>query len=514
VEKRTGRQLGPLSRWDETNSHHLLEEKGVDLPMQPRNPIASLRGAWRGKGLVRASLLLLAAALIAAAASAFGIAHDYGYLHASILTGSPGGHYHALAMRLAERAKREHGTLIVVATAGSIENVNRLTSAARGGCAEKFALVQDGTPVPVNARLELRGRLPEPESLLLLGRPGHAFRSFADVRGASIGIGPEGSGTAYLMRQLFEDPDLQELEVHLSHYGLLEQAELVAQSKLDLAAFVIQEDAEFLRTIIRRHGLDIVSPQDLQGLIARYPWLSLGRIPAGRYDVVRPLPAVDKQIARLGTLVIASPCAQRADRIALLILLGAELPGFVRGNPPSSTSSATVLPLAPEAHQFFITGEPELADRYFPWLVNLMSPAYWVYLVMAVTILFNGLKAFSRFRLWRIDAAREKLETALKELVDPGLTHAQMRAVPADGVMAVPERRAAAQAILERLRELRARCQRQTSSLVTPMGDEMFYRYQQSLIDEAATTLGALLQRSSGPTSRSTSPITPSPESN
>jgi hypothetical protein len=38
--------------------------------------------------------------------------------------------------------------------------------------------------------------------------------------------------------------------------------------------------------------------------------------------------------------------------------------------------------------------------------------------------------------------------------------------------------------------ELRARCQRQPSSLVTPMGDETFYRYQQSLIDEAATTLG------------------------
>ena len=30
--------------------------------------------------------------------------------HASILTGSPGGHYHALATRLADRAKREHGT--------------------------------------------------------------------------------------------------------------------------------------------------------------------------------------------------------------------------------------------------------------------------------------------------------------------------------------------------------------------------------------------------------------------
>ena len=347
---------------------------------------------------------------------------------------------------------------------------------------------------------------PSQKSLLLLARQGHPFHTFGDLRGASIGIGPEGSGTAYLMQQLFEDSDLQELDAHLSYHGLSEQAQLVAQGKLDLAAFVMQEDAEFLHTVIRQHGLDIVSPQDLRGLIARYPWLTLGAIPAGRYDLVRPIPVVDKQIARLGTLLIANSCAQRADRIALLMLIGAELPGFVRGNPPSSTSSATVLKLAPEAHQFFLTGEPEIADRYFPWLVNLMSPAYWVYLFMAVTVLFNGLRALSRFRLWRIDAAREKLEMALKELVDPGLTHAQIRSVPAEGVMNGPGRRATAQAIMKRLAELRARCQRQTGSLVTPMGDEMFYRYQQSLIDEATTTVGALLQRSSSPSTASTNP--------
>ena len=103
-------------------------------PKQPRNLIAGLRGAWRGKGLVRASLLLVAAAVIAAVASAFGIAHDYGYLHASILTGSPGGQYHALATRLADRAKREHGTLVVIPTAGSIE-----TSAA-------WPMVGEGAP--------------------------------------------------------------------------------------------------------------------------------------------------------------------------------------------------------------------------------------------------------------------------------------------------------------------------------------------------------------------------------
>jgi uncharacterized protein len=449
--------------------------------------------AWRGKGFLRLLLLLVTAALVAAVAANFGIARDYGYLRASVLTGAAGGHYHALATRLADRAKLGHGSLSVIPTAGSIENVSRLTG-GEAHCTEKFALIQDGTPVSADAKLELLGRLPEPESLLLLGRPDNAFHTFADLRGASIGVGPQGSGTAYLMHQLFRDTDLRQLDVQLSYHELPEQTQLVAQGKLDLAAVVMQEDAEFLHDVIRQYGLDIVAPADFQGLIARYPWLSLGRIPAGRYDLVRPIPAADRQVARLNTLVIASPCASRADRIALLILLGAELPGFVRANPPSATSTATAVPLTPESHQFFLSGEPAIADRYFPWLVNLLSPAYWVYLVMAMTILFNAMILFSRFCLWRIDAAREKLDVALKGLINPGLTHAQMRALPADRVMAAPERRAAAQSILDRLVALRGRCQRQASSIVTPLGDEMYYRYQQFLIDDATDTLAALLQ--------------------
>jgi TRAP-type uncharacterized transport system substrate-binding protein len=471
----------------------------VTSARQSPNAGASSSVVWRGKGFIRTSLLLIAAAALAAVAAAFGIAHDYGYLHASILTGSRGGYYHALATRLAERAKREHGSLSVVPTAGSIENVERL--ARRDACVDEFALIQDGTPVAAGASLELLGRLPEPESLFLLGRPDNTIHTFADLHGASIGIGPAGSGTAYLMQQLFQGPDLEGLDVHLSNHELLEQARLVAEGKLDLAAMVIQENAESLRTIISQNHLDILSPQDLQGLVARYPWLSIGTIPAGRYDVVHLIPAGDRQVAHLGTLLVAGPCAKRADRIALLMLLGAELPGFVRANPPGATSPATKVVLAAEAHQFFLSGEPEFADRYFPWLGNLMSPAYWVYLVMAMTILFNAMKAYSRFRLWRIDAAREKLETSLKALVEPGLTHSQMRTVSTECVSR--QQRAEAEAILNRLAELRARCQRQTSSFVTPMGDEMFYRYQQSLIDEARTTLSALLQRPYTPASKS-----------
>jgi hypothetical protein len=217
---------------------------------------------------------------------------------------------------------------------------------------------------------------------------------------------------------------------------------------------------------------------------------------------VRGIPAADKEVAQLATLVVANQCAQRADRIALLMLLAAQFPRFVHNNPPGATATATVVPLAPEAAQFFRTGQPEVADRYFPWLVNLMSPVYWVYLVMAVTVLLNVLKGLSRFRLWRIDSAREKLETALKKIVDRGPTHAQMRSTPAESMVAAPGQRAVARSIMEQLTALRLRCQRQVASIVTPMGDEMFYRYQQALIDEAITTVNAILapNAATGPT--------------
>lgn len=459
--------------------------------MQSPLRIAIRPSNWRGKGLLRVLLIVVASVAIAALASFFGIARDYGYLRATLLSGVPEGKYHELATNLARRASRGHGRIAVVSTQGSVDNISRLATQER--CTATFAFVQDGTPVPADVRVEVLGRLPQSESLLLLGRRDRAFTTFADLRGASIGIGPEGSGTAYLMLQLFKDPDLAALDVRLSHHERHEQVEMVAKGQLDLAAFVMAEDAEFVQTAVRQHDLDIVAPKEIEGLVRRHPWLSLGRIPAGLYDLARPTPPVDKPVALIDTMVLANACTGRAERVALLTLLRAEIPGFVRSNPPRSAGSDNALPLAPEARQFFVSGEPEIADRYFPWLVDLMAPAYWVYLLMAVTLLFNAMRGVSRFLLWRIDAAREKLEGQVGQLIGPGLTRQQARADPPQHVLSEPALHASARSLMDQLTQLRARCQRYTGSIVTPMGDEMFYRYQEALIDELLATLGALV---------------------
>ncbi len=455
-----------------------------------------MSSVWRRRGFFRAISILAVSAVIAAVVSSLGMIRDFGSFHASLLAGSPGGAYYVLGSQLAERAKGDRSRLDIVATAGSLENVSRLI-ADRDRCVEQFGFVQDGTPVPSDSGLELLGRLPEPESLLLLGRNNRPPANFADLRSASIGIGPEGSGTAYLARLLLGDADLAGLNIRTSYHELEEQAQLVAQGSLDLAAYVMRDDAEFLRSIIRQYRLDIVDLQDLQGLVGRHPWLSLGRVPQGRYDLVQRIPPHDKVVPQVNTLIVTSPCAKRANRIELLALLSAELPRFVRSNPPSSTSSATKLPLSSEARQFFLTGEPEFADRYFPWLVNVMSPAYWVYLVMAVTAIFNALKGLSRFWLWRIDAAREKLETEIRGVAGDVVSHGPPRNFSTNELLVDQKARAAAQEILTRLAMLRARCERRAKSFATPMGDEMFYRYQQSLIDDTTAALKTLLRPSS-----------------
>ena len=100
------------------------------------------------------------------------------------------------------------------------------------------------------------------------------------------------------------------------------------------------------------------------------------------------------------------------------------------------------------------------------------------------------MNAYSRFRLWRIDAARERLETATKELADSGSDPcADPRGVGRtdDGCA---QTRSNGQDIMDQLIALRARCERQTGSIFVPMGDEMYYRYQRSLIEQAIDTVG------------------------
>ena len=109
-----------------------------------RSSITVSAAGWLGKGLVRFLLVMIVAGAIAAFAAGFGIAYDYSYLRASILTGSPGGHYYTLATHLAPFV-----LLVGVVVSG-------LT-----GWREDLALFRPGDAVPVGPAGSFHVRLLE-----------------------------------------------------------------------------------------------------------------------------------------------------------------------------------------------------------------------------------------------------------------------------------------------------------------------------------------------------------------
>jgi hypothetical protein len=114
---------------------------------------------------------------------------------------------------------------------------------------------------------------------------------------------------------------------------------------------------------------------------------------------------------------------------------------------------------------------------------------------MSIFATTSSMEGLSRFWLWRIDAAREKIEAEVRQVAGDVVSHGPTRYFPTNELLINQKARAAAQDILSRLAMLRARCERRAQSFATPMGDEMFYRYQQSLMDDTTAVLERLLGR-------------------
>jgi TRAP-type uncharacterized transport system substrate-binding protein len=443
----------------------------------------------------KVALVVVAFALVALLVSRIDFARDMHRLDAGMLGGAKDGNYHTLVGELASLAANRAGRIQNLESAGSAENIARLVAARKGRCDVAFALVQDGSDFKSGGadKLELVGRLPKAESVFFLGKDADKRVTLASLAGAKVGIGPEGSGVATLAGQLFALDDLAGLGIVPSHHSVADGLALAERGELDLAMVVIDEDAPLVTKAVREGRLQIAGLSNLDVVARRLPHFRTGRIGAGQYQAVKVLPAEDKRVLRVETLVVGNGCAGRSATIDLLSLLGARFPDFLRHN--KDTPNATGLELTSSSKGFFEHGGPELADEFVPWLVDIMPPANWAYIVMAVSVLFNIMNAGHRFRLWRIDDARVKLESELSDLFGRGATLGDIQRTEISGALAQREARKKISALITRFEALGSRSRRQSLSMLVPMGQEMAYRYQEGVIDQTLAVLRAFLSR-------------------
>ena len=319
----------------------------------------------------------------------------------------------------------------------------------------------------------------------MLGRDADRIRSVADLRGMRVGIGPVGSGSEHVARQVMAQ--LAELDIKVSTQPLHEQLAMLERGELDLGAMVIDARRAAHDEAVRDRKLQIVDIAGADALAHRLPSARGGIIKAGHYDPVRELPPTDKRVIQVDTLVIGNGCARESVTQGVITALARVFPDFVRVN--RERANLTGLQYASAARSYFDDQGPDPVGEYVPWFIDIMPTARWLQLVFAFSLLFGAQAVWHRFRLWRIDARRVRIEGEVSRLFAPGITVAEIAATKPE---CAPHARGARAARRrgERLASWRERCRRQSLSMLVPMGQEMSYRYQERLIADCCTPSG------------------------
>jgi hypothetical protein len=445
--------------------------------------------------ILRVGVVLGLIALTGLFFAAIDLTPDLSALRVTLLSGPIGGEDYALATRLAAEAQRRRGTLVNIATAGVGVNLARMRDTT-GGDRPDFALAVEGLDYSGAADLELVARVPVTRTLFVLGPDADALRTIADLKGRHIGIGPKDSATNLLARKILTAEPLKGLNVTLGEYPLPAQLTLLRAHRLDLGLFLVAADAPLIRDALRQ-GLQMAGPGNVEALASHLPALRVTTVYPGQIDLLRGLPRAAKQTFQTDVLVLTHRGVSRSKKMEMLGLLDATFKGFIDLN--RNRENRTGLAEIADLKGFLQNGGPDLLDQYAPRLLDILPPANLLHAVVVISLLMNAMTLMHRFRLWRIDHQRVQLEEQTLALFGQAYTVTELALLTPKVGEFDAERRQRLNVLIDETQALRQRIRRYSVALIVPMGSEMFYRTQETLVDgqlQALRRFRARLDRS------------------
>ena len=450
----------------------------------PTNLIALCRSNMIKSFLLRFGIIFSFILLGALAFKTIEFKPNMSFLNVAILSGSTVGNYYSIIANLDFEAAKEDGKVVNISSKGSVENIKRLV-VAQNNCSIHFALVQDGTDWHREKGLQLIGRVGSPESVLFLGRDADNITKFSDLAGKRIGIGPEGSGTALLARQILGSPSFDYLNLQLINVSIQEQMAQLVKKELALGVFVMQEDAKLLLSAINEKKLQIADFQLVEAMAHEFPYLYLGVINPGQYNPVREYPPSARKVLKLDTLLIGNSCVSHSQAIGIMTLLRKQFPDFIYRNRSAQMRHAILM--SSPASFFLDNNGGGIADTHVPWLVDFMPASNWVYAVMILSLFYNIMMAWHSFRLSSIDSKRVAAERCIKDMFGRSILKDEIARFNIPGDLDFSEDRL--NELIGFLETQMSQCRRQSLSVLVPMGEEIGYRDQETLMEDM---LGAL----------------------
>lgn len=320
-----------------------------------------------------------------------------------ITTGAESGAYYSFANRYAAILAKNGVTLEVKASAGSLQNLERLNSDEA-----QVGFVQGGVvDLPDNPDEEADSPLLSLGSLFyepvwVFYRGEKALDRLTDLRGKKIAVGQEGSGVRQLAQQLLKANDISPGQ-HLVPLSGLKAAEELQQGRIDAAFIIAAEKAAVVQKLLRSPGIRVMSFSQAGAYQRRFPFLTKLTLPHGVADLVRDYPPTDVTLlAPTANLIIRADLHPALQ--TLLLQAASEVhgkAGFFQDQGEFPAYKDQMLPLSPEAARYFKSGSPFL-QRYLPFWLAVLIDRLIVLLVPIIALLIPLLKVAPAIYTWRV----------------------------------------------------------------------------------------------------------------
>ena len=196
----------------------------------------------------------------------------------TIAAGNPDGAYYAYA-RAFQKEFEKHGlTLTIRETSGSVENLKLLTSDTEDVA---LAFVQSGTAEAYQNSPLLGLASVYLEPVWVFSRTVFPSGQLADLRGKTLAIGADGSGTQAIARQILNQNQLMQAVTPLT-IGSSAAADALEAGEIDAMISVASSKSAVIQRLLNNEALQLLSFRRADAYAKHYGFLSTVRLASGR----------------------------------------------------------------------------------------------------------------------------------------------------------------------------------------------------------------------------------------
>ncbi|MGH8455773.1 MAG: TAXI family TRAP transporter solute-binding subunit [Stenotrophobium sp.] len=320
----------------------------------------------------------------------------------TISSGPAGSTFNSVAGKYRKILARSGIKLVVLTSAGSLDNLNRLTDPRSN---VDIALVQGGVTGngDISGLVSLGSVFYEP--LTIFYRSPTPILRLSQFKGKRISIGLEGSGTRFLALALLKANGIQP-QNSATLLGMEGDAAMKALLDRRVDAIFLSGDSAApgnIHELLHASGIRLFDFTQADAYVRRFRYLSKLNLPPGSFDLGDNLP--QQPINMLApTVELLAHTDLHPALSDLLIEAAREVNGHATLLQNAGEFPAPLLhayPISDDAQRYYKSGK-SIAYRYLPfWLASLLDRAL-VVLVPFLVVIIPGLRLVPALYGWRV----------------------------------------------------------------------------------------------------------------